>query len=172
MARDTPADGPAMPLSDAAFTDQLGQIAKIWRIVSKRAPASVTAAIDAAVSRAEEAIESGNDEVALRLEIAHELEGLLAELRGRGATFSGFYGDGKLGIIRFYDPIRIRECINYPWVNAHMERLESRARRGQARLDYFFERCGLIVEEKPELKPWQEPYYGMQESTEFLWRKR
>ena len=163
---------PQDPLSNVTLEHDANAIAKIFRVVKKKAPQDVQRTVRTLLAEVHAVVNSTETPTSKRLELAKRLESLLAELRGRSSVQMDFYRDGRLGIIIAYDPIIIRECINDLWVTEHIRRFEERARRGMARLNYFFERCGLKTEEEPEVKPWNRPYYHIQEDTEFLWRKK
>jgi hypothetical protein len=167
----SPAD-PQDPLSNNALEHDANAIAKIFRVVKKKAPQEIQRTVRLLLAEVHGVVRSTETSSAQRLDLARRLESLLAELRGRSNVRMQFYTNGRLGVILAYDPIIIRECINDLWVSEHIRRFEERARRGMTRLNYFFERCGLKTEEEPEVKPWNQPYYHLQEDTEFLWRKK
>ena len=107
--------------------------------------------------------------VRIRIALVRRLERLDDNFRGRPTDGCLLYSHGMLGVIRVWEPIRIRECIDHRRVSAHIKRYESRAHRAFTRLNWFLARCGIEVEEAPELKPWELPYADLQESREFLW---
>jgi hypothetical protein len=105
-----------------------------------------------------------------RITMMREFERLDNKLRGRSALAPQLYSNGMLGIIQAWDPITIRECIDYRWISEHMVRYEERAQRAMNRLSWFLKRCGA-EEEELDLKPWQLPYAHLGESKELLWGK-
>lgn len=106
-----------------------------------------------------------------RLEMARDLENLAAELLGTTAFAPDFYADGRLAIIRAFDPIRIEGSIQPAKVEAHFIRYEERARRALARLDWFLKRCGVEPDEPDadDIPPWQRPYGRLDAYKELLW---
>jgi hypothetical protein len=136
-------------------------------LVAKRAPEAVAQRVEETLE-AHEALAQCPEDLAAHRQVAYALEALEDELRGRGGGTSGFYERDRLGLIRTMDPITIEETIDDRRVKAHINRYESRARRAQERLKWFFQRAGVEPEDKPETPPWEQPYAEFESSRDHV----
>ncbi len=107
----------------------------------------------------------------IRLELSKELEELAFMLLGSTPFVPDFYADGRLAIVRAWEPVRIRESIDPAWVEQHFTRYEQRAERALRRLNWFLERCGVEPDkdEDEESAPWNQPYQKIDNYRELLW---
>lgn len=145
------------PLDPRVLREAADRVRAAWRLVAERAPAAIEDRVQQVLKAHEDLASNPNDLTAHR-RVAHGLEELEDELRGRSGGTSGFYEAGRLGLIRRMEPVIIRETIDDARVQAHVERYESRARRAHQRLAWFFRRAGVETEDKAELPPWEQPY--------------
>lgn len=161
------------PISDESLRALAERVRAAWRLVSKRAPESVRARVEAGLAEVVTVLGAGlgggADAAPARIDLARRLEALDAELHGREAFVPQLYRDGRLGVLRVQDPIRIRESVDMRRVHAHVERYEARIRRAEARLHWFYVRAGMQVEPPRKRPPWEMPYASFEEAREFLW---
>lgn len=166
-------DALPLPISDETLEAQAEVIAKRLRVVRKRAPKAI-------IKRGRELLESlhvvihrseGEDRravVARRLELARSLEDFESELRGLRGFVPVLYTRHRLGVVRRYDPIRIKWLVDPEYLDKYMDRFLARADRAIARLEWFYERCGLEIE-GPDRPAWLQPYADFGTPDEYLW---
>ncbi|MDP6943971.1 MAG: hypothetical protein QF464_07465, partial [Myxococcota bacterium] len=147
------------------------QVATLFRRVRRRAPKDVARRVRLTLERVFSVVSTADGNIHQRLNLAKRLEALEFELQGRDAGVVQFYCNGRLAIIRLYNPIRIRETVNHASCLEHVRRYEERVDRAQRRLHWFYERAGLTVEPPPPLKPWELPYAAFEEVHELIWGK-
>ena len=157
------------PVSNDCLQQGCRALQRHLKLGGSRIPPELRLTLDSLIERLESALEHDVPDVAQRVQLIREFEELDDKMRGRTNLAPQLYSDGVLGVIRAWDPITIRECIDYRWISAHTIRYEERAQRALARLKWFMERCGLNEEEEQELKPWQLPYAHLDASKELLW---
>lgn len=157
------------PVSDESLQQGCTTLRRHLKLGGKRIPAELRRVLEELVKRIEFVIESRDSDLSVRIQLLREFEYLDDRLRGRETRMSQLYSNGMLGVIRAWDPVTIRECIDYGWLSEHTVRYEERAQRALRRLQWFLERCGLVDEEKSDLKPWQLPYAHLDTSKELLW---
>ncbi|MCB9730403.1 MAG: hypothetical protein H6744_03730 [Deltaproteobacteria bacterium] len=158
------------PIADEALEALAERISRRFRLVRARAPKEVTRRVLATMEGVHAAVHgSPGADVAERVALMRALEELDAELAGRTAFEATLYREGRLGVIRAFDPIRIREVVDDRRVRHHLERYVARAQRAEDRMRWFYRRAGLEVDPRPAPKPWQLPYAGLQETHELLW---
>lgn len=174
MSSETPGDGvaagPDHPTSDASLEVAKGDLAKVWKRISKRAPDEVRARVEAALTRVEAIIGKADARQSERLEIARLLEELGGELRGRRIFVPSFYTEGRLAVMRAWDPILIQGAIDHLRVEQFFDRYLKRAEQAFERLDYFFGRAGLLQPKDKAKKPaWEQPYAQFEQYRELIW---
>ena len=157
------------PISDSALERAAGQVAALLRPVRNRAPIEVRRRVQAILEAVYKAVQSDDASVAGRVRLARDLESLQDELRGRESFFTDFYSHGRLAIVRAWETVRIRGSLDWARVDQHFDRYESRLIRMERRLNWFFERAGLEVEEPKSSHPLDQPYAEFDEYHEFLW---
>ncbi len=163
MSRDPAASS---PIDASAFVALGARIRKAWRLVGRRAPAEIRARVEAAL----DSLEGGGPEgLPARITFARELEALDAELHGRIAFVPQFYRDGRLGVVHFFDPVRIVDTVDPRRIEEHFRRYEERLERSEMRLHWLYERAGLEVDPPRKLRPWELPYANLEEVRELLW---
>lgn len=160
----------ASPIDDEALEALAERVARRFRLVSARAPRDVSRRVLKLMQGVHEAVHGEQPTtVRERIQIMRTLESVDAELAGRTAFEPMFYRDGRLAVMRAYDPIRIREKLDDRRVRQHLERYVARVQRAEDRMRWFYLRAGLEVGEKPAARPWDEPYAALQENYELLW---
>jgi hypothetical protein len=157
------------PLANERLEHARKTLMRHLRLGAKRIPETLRLEAEAVLSDLASELGQSPWNVRIRIALVRRLEHLDDSFRGRPTEACQLYSHGVLGVIRVWEPVRIRECIDYRRVSEHIKRYESRAHRAFGRLNWFFARCGIEVEEPPELKPWELPYAHLQESREFLW---
>jgi hypothetical protein len=158
------------PIDDEALEALAERVSRRFRLVSGRAPREVSRRVLDLMQAVHRTVHG--EQVATvreRIQLMRTLESVDAELAGRTAFEATFYRDGRLAVMRAYDPIRIREKIDDRRVRQHMERYVARAQRAEDRMRWFYVRAGLEVEAKRAARPWDEPYAALQENYELLW---
>lgn len=164
---------PESPVSDASLEVARGELAKVWKRIEKRAPDDVRDRVTAAFALAEARIGNALATLRERLEVGKLLEDLLAEVRGRKAFEPSFYTDGRFGIIKARDPVRIVGAIDHLRIEKFFERYMRRAEAAFERLDYFLTRAGLLQpKEKPKKPAWEQPYASFEQYHELIWGKK
>lgn len=158
------------PISDEALEASAERVAALFRGVRQRAPREVAKRVRMTMERVFAVIQQGERSVHRRVHLARQLEGLEFELRGRDGNLMQFYSGGRLAIVRVYDPIKLRETVDYASCLEHVRRYEERVDRLQRRLHWFYVRAGLDVEPPPP-KPWELPYAAFEEVHELIWSK-
>ena len=158
----------ASPISDASLEAAAERVAQLFRPVRGRAPREVGKHVRQTLDRVYATVQGGDARVGIRIMLARQLERLDLELRGFDADAVQFYSDGRLAIVRLYDPIRIQETVNHASCLAHIRRYEERVDRAQRRLHWFYVRAGMNVEPPPP-KPWELPYATFEEVHELIW---
>ncbi len=162
----------ASPISDEALEEQANRVNKAYRLVRKRAPKDVARRVREALGRVYAIAQDGEEPgPGGRLALARLLEQLHAELRGRSIFVPQLYLGGRLGVVWFWDPIKIKGTVDPAALNAHFRRYEERLDRSERRVHWFLERCGLAVAEPPQRKPWEGPYASFEEVHELIWGK-
>jgi hypothetical protein len=159
------------PVSDECLLQAHVTLKRHLKIGGSRIPEQLRHVLETLISNLHSELDCRTVRFTERITMMREFERLDNELRGRTALAPQLYSDGMLGIIQAWDPITIRECIDYRWVSEHMVRYEERTQRALKRLSWFLKRCGVGEEEELELKPWQLPYAHLDESKELLWGK-
>jgi len=148
-------------------------LSNLWKRIGKRAPPSVREKVEATLAMAAD-IASREGSVKERLLLAKTLEDLGAELRGRRPWEPTFYKDGRLGVVRAQDPIKIKGAVDHLRLEQFYERYVHRAERAFERLEYFFKKAGILSPEeakKAERKPWDQPYLNFDSYRELIWGK-
>ncbi len=160
----------ASPIGDEALEALAERVSRRFRLVSARAPREVCRRVLDLMQGVHQAVH-GEPQATVRTRIAlmRALESVDAELAGRTAFEPTFYRDGRLAVMRAYDPIRIREKIDDRRVRQHLERYGARAQRAEDRMRWFYVRAGLEVDAKPAARAWDEPYAALQGNYELLW---
>lgn len=175
LARGRLADGALIvddarsPISDENLEAAAERVAQLFRQVRGRAPREVAKHVRRTLGGVYAVVQGGNVSVPLRVRLARELERLEMELKGRDADVVQFYSNGRLAIVRLYDPIRIQETVNHASCLEHIRRYEERVDRAQRRLHWFYLRAGMNVEPPPARKPWELPYAAFEEVHELIW---
>ena len=159
------------PIADEVLEASAERIATLFRRVRRRAPKEVARRVRETLEATFTVVQEGSGNVHKRLRLARELERLEFELQGRDPGIVQFYRDGRLALVRLYDPIRIRETVNHATCLEHVRRYEERVDRAQRRLHWFYRRAGLDVEPPPPPKPWELPYASFEEVHELIWGK-
>ena len=158
------------PVSNDCLQQGCRTLKRHLKLGAARIPVELRDQIEALIDRLNGVLDDDEVNISSRVGLMREFENLDNKLRGRTSLAPQLYSDGMLGVIKAWDPIRIRECINYRWIAEHNVRYEERARRSLARLKWFLERCGVVEEEEEaDLKPWQLPYAHLDASKELLW---
>lgn len=158
------------PISDAALEEHANRVNKAFRIVRKRAPRDVQKRVRQALEQVYAIVQEGTEvQAATRLRLARTLEDLMAELRGRSIFVPQLYQGGRLGLVWFWDPIKIKTTVDPAAINDHFQRYEERIDRSERRVHWFLERCGMQSEEPPAKKPWEVPYAAFEEVHELIW---
>ncbi|MGM0577490.1 MAG: hypothetical protein ACQEXJ_17330 [Myxococcota bacterium] len=157
------------PISDAGLERVAERVGAAFRLVRRRAPKSVRRRVRRTLEEVYRVVRHGEGERPQRLRLARELDQLDAELRGREAFVPYFYQEGRLALVRAWDPVRIRETIDDRRVREHLERYEARIARAEDRFRWFYRRAGLEVDPAPAPKPWELPYARFEQVKEFLW---
>ena len=158
------------PVSNDCLQQGCRTLQRHLKLGGRRIPPELRMTLEALIERLEKALSSNVSDVSQRIQLIREFETLDDRLRGRATLAPQLYSNGMLGVIRAWDPVTIRECINYRWINAHTIRYEERAQRALGRLQWFLERCGVEDEvDEQDLKPWQLPYAHLDASKELLW---
>jgi hypothetical protein len=158
------------PIGDEALEALAERVARRFRLVRARAPKAVAKQALETLAAVHQAVHGEPPApIAPRVALLRALETLDAELAGRSPFEPTFYRDGRLGMMRAFDPIRIRETVDDRRVRAHLERYGSRLRRAEDRMRWFYERAGFEVEEKPARPAWDQPYANLEETQELLW---
>lgn len=168
-------DAPS-PLEHPASVESIGalraDVDKVWRRIAKRAPEAVRVRVEEALAQADALVSSEAPSLKERLAIARVLEELGGELRGRAVFEPSFYTEGRLALIRAYDPILIQGAIDHLRVERFFERYLRRAEAAFERLEYFFGRAGLLQpKEKPKKPAWEQPYAQFEQYHELIWGK-
>ena len=109
---------------------------------------------------------------ATRLGLARRLDRLDDELRGRAGLEPVFYAEGRLGVVRLYEPVRVQGAVDTKRIDRHLRRYEERLDRAERRLVWLLKRAGLEPGVAPKLKPWELPYATFEEVHELVWRRR
>ena len=156
------------PISDATLEAAADRVAKLFRPIRKRVPVELRRRVQSILQGVFDAVNRDDTTVGRRIHLARELEALDLELRGRQHDTYQFYADGRLAVVRFYDPIRISETIDHASCLEHVRRYEERIQRAERRLHWFYERAGLEVK-APAAKPWELPYASFDELRELIW---
>ena len=159
------------PITDAALLTLGDSVQRAYRLVENRAPEEVTRRVEEALARLNELVTGETAGPMERCGVARVLEALDAELHGRDPHPIVLYNAGRLGVIRLWDPVQIKETIDDRRVRRHLMRYVERANRAQRRLHWFYQRAGLETEPPPERPPWERPYATFEENREFLWRR-
>ena len=157
------------PISDPGLEAAAERVAGLFRRVRTRAPKEVARRVRQTLECVYSTVRDEESSVHKRLLLARELERLEYELRGRDAEAVQFYSEGRLALVRLYEPIRIRETVNHASCLEHVRRYEERVDRAQRRLHWFYLRAGLDVDPPPPPKPWELPYASFEEVHEFIW---
>ena len=157
------------PISDEALCALGERVASAWKLVAGRAPGHVAGTVAEALHGLDGLRRGAELSTAGRVELARQLEGLDAELRGRPGSPVTMYLDGRLGLVHVWEPVRIQETIDDRRVRAHISRYQSRVVRAERRLAWFLGRAGLDVGPPPDPLPWEEPYAAFRENREFIW---
>lgn len=148
-------------------------LGNLWKRIEKRAPPEMRTKVEQVLLDAAD-LASREGSVKERVKLAKALEDLGAELRGRRPWEPTFYKDGRLGVMRAQDPIKIKGAVDQLRLEAFYERYVHRAERAFERLEYFFKRSGILTEEeakKAERKPWDQPYLNFDSYRELIWGK-
>ena len=143
----------------------------LYRRVRARAPKEVARRVRQTLELVYALVQTREASVPKRLRIARTLEQLEFQLKGGAADLIQFYAEGRLAIVRLYNPVRIRETVNHASCLEHVRRYEERVDRAQRRLHWFYLRAGLDVEPPPPPKPWELPYAAFEEVHELIWGK-
>ncbi|MEC9071152.1 MAG: hypothetical protein VX938_02180 [Myxococcota bacterium] len=159
------------PIADASLMELGDRVRRAFRLVQSRAPEDVSHRVESALGRLEDVVTQEDTSALERRGIARILETLDAELHGRDPDPFVLYAGGRLGVIRLWDPVQIRETIDDRRVREHLVRYVERANRAQRRLHWFFMRAGLETEAPPERPAWEQPYASFEEYMELLWRR-
>ena len=157
------------PISNEALESMAERISRAFRLVRKRAPKEVQREVRELLEAVFAVAESEEPNVLLRIQLARKLEALLANLRGSEAFVPYFYQAGRLAVVRVFEPVRIRECVDDQRVREHLRRYEERVVRAESRLRWFLIRCGFEVDPKPERPAWEQPYANFEEYHELVW---
>ena len=157
------------PIADDALEASAERISTLFRRVRRRAPKEVARRVRKTLEAIFTIVQAGDTSVVQRLRLARELERLELELQGRDPSLVQFSQDGRLALVRLYNPIRIRETVNHASCLEHVRRYEERVDRAQRRLHWFYRRAGLDVEPPPPPKPWELPYANFEEVHELIW---
>ncbi len=168
-AAPSPALDSGSPIANDALERAARRIAAAWRVVQKRAPRDVNRRVRACLERVYRVANAPGGNVRERVALARLLEQIDAELHARSAFDATFYREGRLGVIRAWDPIRIRGAVDHVAIEERFDRYVSRAERAIERLNYFLERAGVEREQEQDIKPWDRPYASMDEYRELLW---
>jgi len=159
-------------LSNEALEEAAASISSLWKVVRRRAPKDVNQRVIGTLERVYALAQEGADALpGERHRLSRALDDLAAELRGQRPFDPQFYRDGRLAIMRAWDPIKIRGAVDHRRIERQFERYLRRAEESYARLRYFLERAGLEVEpeEERELAPWDRPYASIDNYRELLW---
>ena len=162
-------DDASSPISHESLEAAAERVAQLFRQVRGRAPTAVAKRVRHTLDNVYTAVRGSDSSVSLRVRLARELERLELELKGRDADMVQFYSDGRLAIVKLYDPIRIQETVNHASCLEHVRRYEERVDRAQRRLHWFYLRSGMDVEPPPPPKPWELPYAAFEEVHELIW---
>jgi hypothetical protein len=157
------------PLANESLERAQKTLARHLRLGGSRIPEELRLEAETLLAETKSELSRNEANRRKRVQLVHRLEDVDNKLRGRPAQTYQLYSNGMLGVIEVWEPVRIRECIDYRRVSEHIERYEARAHRAIERLNWFLARCGIEVEEAPKLKPWEMPYSHLGESREFLW---
>ncbi|MFT7580420.1 MAG: hypothetical protein ACI9MR_002091 [Myxococcota bacterium] len=162
---------PESPISNEALEFSASDVSKLWKRVRGRAPREVNRRVRAALEQVFALVNADELQLPARLRVTHELDALSHELHGRAPFDPQFYRNGKLAIVTAYDPIRIRGAVDHVAIEQRFDRYLSSAERAHARLSYFLERAGVLLEEKKTTgqRPWEQPYGKFEAYREFLW---
>ena len=160
------------PISNVGLEASADRLSKAWRVVRKRAPKALNRKIRLLLAQVFATVQANSMDMQARLALARELERTDSELHARVDRPMLFYvGDGKLAIVRIYEPVRIRGAVRMARLDAAFERYVAPAVRLAQRVNYFLARAGVETEEAKTVKPWEQPYANMHEYHELLWGK-
>lgn len=149
----------------------LKRVTYLWKLVKKRAPSEVVERVTRSLEEAEAVLSEESPALQDRFVLSQELDRLQAILKGQNPEDSLFYCEGRLAVVRAFDPIRIRGAVDQRRLEAFFERYVRRAEESFERAQYFLERSGLLLPDEAgkERKPWDQPYADLDLFRELLW---
>ena len=157
------------PVAVETIVAEARKLQRAWARIAARAPESVRIRVEAVLAQVEDPA-IAEAPLNVRLKLARAIEDLQLELRGQVPFEPQFYQQGRLAIVRVYEPVRIRGAVDHRRVEQFFELYLRRAEEAWARMIYFLKRAGVdISDEDKKVAPWDQPYAALEEYRELIW---